>query len=107
MFKLVATHKGDYSVLPHNYKYSFQSTQQPPVFQAKIGGLTRSGRCFTPEKLEKQRKAKEVVDVTREINKLVTKKETNEFLKLMKHSEYSVISSSRKLMLEYNYCLRF
>jgi hypothetical protein len=51
-------HKGNYSALPYDYGYSFKSTQQPPIFQAEIGGLTRSGRCFTPEELEKQRKAK-------------------------------------------------
>ena len=72
-----------------------------------LSRLTRSGRCFTPEELEKQRKAKgkEGVDVIEEINKPVTKEETNEFLKLMKHSEYSVVESSRKLQQEYHCCL--
>jgi len=56
--KPVVEHKGNYSALPYDYGYSFKSTQQPPIFQAEIGGLTRSGRCFTPEELEKQRKAK-------------------------------------------------
>jgi hypothetical protein len=91
-------HKGNYSALPHDYGYSFKSTQQPPIFQAEIGGLTRSGKCFTPEELEKQRKAKgkEEVDVTEEINKPVTEEETSEFLKLMKHSEYSVVEQLKK-----------
>jgi hypothetical protein len=96
--KPVVEHKGNYSALPHDSGYSFKSTQQPPIFQAEIGGLTRSGRCFTPEKLEKQRKAKgkEGVDVIEEINKPVTEEETSEFLKLMKHSEYSVVEQLKK-----------
>jgi hypothetical protein len=96
--KPVVEHKGNYIALPHDYGYSFKSTQQPPIFQAEIGGLTRSGKCFTPEELEKQRKAKgkEEVDVTEEINKPVTEEETSEFLKLMKHSEYSVVEQLKK-----------
>jgi len=96
MSKPVATHKGDYNVLPHNYKYPFKSTQQPLVFQAEIRGLTSCGRCFTPEKLEKQRKAKKLVNVSGEINKIITEEDTNEFLKLMKHNEYSVIEQLKK-----------
>ena len=74
--KPVVAHKGNYSALPHDYGYSFKSTQQPPVFQAEIRGLTRSGRCFTLEELEKQRKTKgkEGVGVTKEINKPVRKR---------------------------------
>ena len=98
LFKPVVAHEGNYNALPHDYGCSFKSTHQPPIFQAEIGGLTRSGRCFTPEELEKQRKAKgiEGVDVTEEINKPVTEEETNEFLKLMKHSEYSVVEQLKK-----------
>jgi len=71
-----------------------------PIFQTEIGGLTRSGRCFTLEELEKQRKAKgkEGVDVTEKINKPVTEEETNEFLKLMKHGEYSVVEQLKKTL---------
>ncbi|XP_011008751.1 PREDICTED: uncharacterized protein LOC105114041 [Populus euphratica] len=96
--KPIVAQKGDYNVLPHDYGYSFESTQSPPIFQAEIGGLTRSGRSFTPEELEKQRKAKgkEGVDVAEEINNPVTEEETNEFLKLMKHSEYSVVEQLKK-----------
>jgi hypothetical protein len=96
--KPLVAHKGSYNALHHDYGCSFKSTQQPPIFQAEIGGLTHSGRCFTPEELEKQRKAKgkEGVDVTEEINKPVTEEETNEFLKLMKHSEYSVVEQLKK-----------
>jgi hypothetical protein len=67
-------------------------------FKQKIGGLTRSGRCFTPKELEKQRKTirKEVVDVIKEINKPITKEETNESLKLIKRNEYYVVEQLKK-----------
>jgi hypothetical protein len=39
---------------------------------------------------------KEEVDLTKEVNNPVTKDETNEFLKLMKHSEYSVVEQLKK-----------
>jgi len=55
------------------------------------------------EELERQWKAKdkEIVDVIEdfEIDKLVSEKEVSEFLKLMKHSEYSVVKQ-----LEENPC---
>jgi len=96
--KPLVAHRGSYNALPHDYGCSFKSTQQPPIFQAEIRELTRSGRCFTLEELEKRRKAKgkEGVDVTEEINKPVTEEETNEFLKLVKHSEYSVVEQLKK-----------
>jgi hypothetical protein len=37
-----------------------------------------------------------VVDLSKEIKKLVTKEETNEFLKLIKHNEYSVIEQLKR-----------
>jgi hypothetical protein len=54
--KPVVEHKGNYSALPHDYGYSFKSTQQPPIFQAENEGLTRSGRCFTLEELKNKEK---------------------------------------------------
>lgn len=53
---------------------------------------------FTLEELKKQRKAKgrEVVDLLEEVNNPVIEEETNEFLKLMKHSEYSVVKQLKK-----------
>ena len=40
--------------------YSYTSNIETPLllFRTEISRLTRSGRCFTPEELEKQRKAK-------------------------------------------------
>jgi archaellum biogenesis ATPase FlaH len=37
-----------------------------------------------------------VVNLSDEVNKLVTEEETNEFLKLMKHNEYSVVEQFKK-----------
>ena len=37
-----------------------------------------------------------VVNLSDEVNKLVTEEETNEFLKLMKHNEYSVVKQFKK-----------
>jgi hypothetical protein len=42
------THNKNYSVLPHHYGSS------SPLLQTKIDKLTQSGRCFTPEELEKK-----------------------------------------------------
>ena len=82
--------------------YGYTSNIKTPLslFRTKIRGVTRSGRCFTPEEREKQRKAKgkEVLDLDKEleVNKTMTKEETNEFLKLMKHSEYNIVDQLKK-----------
>jgi hypothetical protein len=43
-------------------------------------------------------KGKEVINLTKEVHKLVTKEETNYFLKLMKHSEYIVVEQLEKTL---------
>jgi hypothetical protein len=50
-----------------------------------------------PEEL-KRAKGKEVVDLDKEIevNKPVTKEESNEFLKLIKHNEYCIVDQLKK-----------
>ena len=53
-------------------------------------GLTRSGRCFTPEEL---RRAK---DNQTPVKKAVTKEEAEEFLRKMKVHDYSVVEQLRK-----------
>lgn len=82
----------NYNVLPHSYEYSFQSSQPTPIFQEKVGGLTRSWRCCISKELEKHRKdrGKEVVNLLEEVNTHVTEEETNKFMKLVKHSEYNI-----------------
>ncbi|XP_073261302.1 uncharacterized protein [Populus alba] len=103
--KLVLTkpsyeNKVDYGVMPGDYGYTSNIETPLPLFRTEISGLTRNGRCFTPEELEKQRKAKgkEVLDLDKEfeVNKPVTEEETNEFLKLIKHSEYCIVDQLKK-----------
>jgi hypothetical protein len=81
--------------MPYNYWYSFNNKSLALIFHAKISGLTQSGWCFTMEKLESHRKTKgkEIVYASKDmkVNKPISEEESNEFLKLMKHSEYSVV----------------
>ncbi|XP_073264245.1 uncharacterized protein [Populus alba] len=75
------------------YEMLKQAGPSPTLaFNAEVGGLTRSGRCFTLEELEnhKKDKGKNVVE-TEEVNKPVSDEEANEFLKLMRHSEYGMV----------------
>jgi hypothetical protein len=99
---------GNYNAIPYHYGYSFHTTRPTPTFHAEIEGLTRSGRCYTPEELEDQRKTKgkNVVELAKmdEVNKPVSDEEANEFLKLMKHSEYSVVDQLKKPPLGSLYC---
>ncbi|XP_070021027.1 uncharacterized protein [Nicotiana sylvestris] len=59
----------------------------------ETGGLTRSGRCFTPEEL---RKAKPLKDSPMPVKKSVTDEEAEEFLKKMKVQDYSIMEQLRK-----------
>jgi hypothetical protein len=99
-----STVSGNYHVIPHNYSYSFHTMRPTPTLHAEVGGLTRSGRCYTPEELEDQRRAKgkNVVELAKidEVNKPVSDEEAKEFLKLMKHSEYSVVDQLKKTPLQ-------
>jgi hypothetical protein len=83
--------------MPYNYGYTSNIQAPLPLFHTEISGLTRSGRCFTLEEL-KRAKGKEVVDFDKEIevNKPVTEEESNEFLKLIKHSEYCIVDQLKK-----------
>jgi hypothetical protein len=87
--RLAFTLNKNYNALSHNYR-GFS-----PLLQIEIVELTQSGKCFTPEELEKQRKAKgkEVMKAIRgiEVNKPISEEEAGEFLKLMKHNKYSVV----------------
>jgi hypothetical protein len=83
--------------MPYNYSYTSNIEAPLPLFHTEISGLTWSGRCFTPEEL-KRAKGKEVVNLDKEIevNKPVTKEESNEFLKLIKHSEYCIVDQLKR-----------
>ena len=62
-----------------------------------LSRLTRIGRCYTPEELEKRRKeiGKGTVELVRN---RVTIKEVEEFLKVIRNSEYSVIQQLNNLL---------
>ncbi|XP_017984271.1 PREDICTED: uncharacterized protein LOC108663589 [Theobroma cacao] len=82
-----------------------------------VGGITRSGRCYSPEITERVEKGKpaqgegrlkkadtfskdqvvkSVVTPNNEVKNPVTEKEAGEFLKFIKHSEYSVVEQLTK-----------
>ena len=65
-----------------------------------IGGITRSGRCYNPEELERRRKGKDKVgkepivtfpEEETPVKKPVTEKDVEDFLKYVKNSEYNII----------------
>ena len=85
-------------------------TKQKPLVNDIVGteGLTRSGRCYAPgvvgvkggekgieqsdvEVTVLKKKGKEL------LNEPVTETEANEFLKFIKHSEYSIVEQLQKL----------
>jgi hypothetical protein len=99
-FYTTSTTSRSYNALPHNYGYSFHNKNPTPYFHAEIGGLTRSGRCFTPEELRNHSQSFNVVEIVMmdEVNKLVSDAKAIEFLKLMKHSKYDVVDQLKKTL---------
>jgi hypothetical protein len=70
-----------------------------------IRGMTRSGRCYTPEELERRRKGKDkageepVITFPEEeapVKEPVTEKDVEDFLKYVKNSEYSIVEQLSK-----------
>ena len=61
-----------------------------------LGGITRSGRCYTPEELEKRRKeiGKTVEDPAKA---KAAEDEAADFLRIIKSSEYSVVKQLSKM----------
>ncbi|XP_070025248.1 uncharacterized protein [Nicotiana sylvestris] len=57
-------------------------------------GLTRSGRCFAPEELRKDKISK---DNPVRVKKVVTEEEAEEFLRKMKVQDYSIVEQLRKM----------
>ena len=76
---------------------SIQTRKEEVYFNisSALSGLTRNGRCYTPEELEKRRKeiAKGAAEPVRD---KVTTKEAEEFLKVIRNSKYSVIQQLYK-----------
>lgn len=60
----------------------------------EIGGMTRSGRCYTPEELERQRKGKG--KAVEEKEPLFTEKDATEFFRVLKKSEYNIVEQLKK-----------
>ncbi|XP_016672983.2 uncharacterized protein [Gossypium hirsutum] len=79
---------------------------------SEVGHFTRSGRCYSPETVEPKKKVAsrsqkgkapmyEVEDdvetqLEQEVKKAVNEEEAHEFLKFIKHSEYSVVEQLNK-----------
>ncbi|XP_070023447.1 uncharacterized protein [Nicotiana sylvestris] len=85
----------DAKAVPWNYKQVIVTYKGKEIEEEvnETGGLTRSGRCFTPEEL---RKAKSFKDSPMPVKKLVTEEELEEFLKKMKVQDYSIVEQLRK-----------
>uniref|UniRef100_A0A2N9GPI5 RNA-directed DNA polymerase n=1 Tax=Fagus sylvatica TaxID=28930 RepID=A0A2N9GPI5_FAGSY len=91
--------------VPWNYGMKIISTREgkPKVEEevvgnltSGLGGITRSGRCYTPEELEKRRKeiGKTVEDPAKT---KVAEDEAADFLRIIKSSEYSVVKQLSKM----------
>ncbi|XP_070006469.1 uncharacterized protein [Nicotiana sylvestris] len=86
----------DVKAVPWNYKQVILTYKGKEIEEEvnETGGLTRSGRCFTPEEL---RKAKPFKDSPMPVKKSVTEEEAEEFLKKMKVQDYSIVEQLRKI----------
>ena len=101
------------------WNYSSQAVMQEPQIAteqkpeksvndiARTGGITRSGRCYAPINPETRERESSVANERTKIaapkekekesmNEPVTEKETEEFLKFIKHSEYSIVELLHK-----------
>ncbi|XP_075105025.1 LOW QUALITY PROTEIN: uncharacterized protein LOC107765109 [Nicotiana tabacum] len=85
----------DTKSVPWNYKQVIVTYKGKEVEEEVngTGGLTRSGRCFTPEELRKTKPSK---DGHIPVKKPVTEEEAEEFLKKMKMQDYSIVEQLRK-----------
>jgi hypothetical protein len=90
--------------VPWNYGMKVISTRESKPKRKKVvgnltsglGGITRSGRCYTPEELEKRRKeaGKAVEDPTKT---KAAEEEAADFLRIIKSSEYSIVKQLSKM----------
>uniref|UniRef100_A0A2N9HWY0 Reverse transcriptase n=1 Tax=Fagus sylvatica TaxID=28930 RepID=A0A2N9HWY0_FAGSY len=91
--------------VPWNYGMKIISTREgkPQTEEEVVGnltsglrGITRSGRCYTPEELEKRRKeiGKTVEDP---VKTKAAEDEAADFLRIIKSSEYSVVKQLSKM----------
>uniref|UniRef100_A0A2N9FJ75 Uncharacterized protein n=1 Tax=Fagus sylvatica TaxID=28930 RepID=A0A2N9FJ75_FAGSY len=91
--------------IPWNYGMKVISTREgKPKTEEEVvgnltsglGGITRSGRCYTPEELEKRRKeaGKAVEDPAKT---KAAEEEAADFLRIIKSSEYSIVKQLSKM----------
>jgi hypothetical protein len=91
--------------VPWNYGMKVISTREgKPKMEEEVvgnltsglGGITRSGRCYTPEELEKRRKeiGKSAEDP---VKTKVAEDEAADFLRIIKSSEYNVVKQLSKM----------
>ncbi|XP_075084360.1 uncharacterized protein LOC142167882 [Nicotiana tabacum] len=81
--------------IPWNYNKTVMTYKGKEIVEetSEIGGLTSSGRCYSPEEL---RKAKQARESHLPVKVPVAEKEAEEFLKKMKLQDYSIIDQLRK-----------
>jgi len=81
--------------IPWNYNKTVMTYKGKEIVEEinEMGGLTRSGRCYSPEELRKTKQARESHLLVKEP---VAEKEAEEFLKKMKMQDYSIIDQLRK-----------
>lgn len=90
--------------MPWNYGFEavLSTGEKVEAEVAEVGGMTRSGRCYTPEEPElKRRKGKEKVgeipSLEETVKQGVTEEEVAEFLKIIRKSEYQVVEQLNRL----------
>nr|XP_016441421.1 PREDICTED: uncharacterized protein LOC107767021 [Nicotiana tabacum] len=81
--------------IPWNYNKTVMTYKGKEIVKetSEMGGLTCSGRCYSPEEL---RKAKQARESHLSVKEPVVEKEAEEFLKKMKMQDYSIIDQLRK-----------
>uniref|UniRef100_A0A2N9EXH5 Uncharacterized protein n=1 Tax=Fagus sylvatica TaxID=28930 RepID=A0A2N9EXH5_FAGSY len=62
-----------------------------------LGGITRSGRCYTPEELEKRRRKEAGKAVEDPTKTKAAEEEAADFLRIIKSSEYSIVKQLSKM----------
>ncbi|XP_070041105.1 uncharacterized protein [Nicotiana tomentosiformis] len=81
--------------IPWNYNKTVMTYKRKEIVEetGEMGGLTRSGRYYSPEEL---RKAKQARESQFPVKEPVVEKEAEEFFKKMKLQDYSIIDQLRK-----------
>ena len=92
-------------MIPWNYNCNYVN-EATVVNIMGIGGMTRSGRCYAPiatdnvssKSTEQVSKQNEIEVVPKVVKGQMKERKANEFLKFIKHSEYSVVEQVNKLL---------